>query len=142
MNPKDTNVCARLGEERKRLHLSQNTVAEYCGVSVKTIGRWEKNIPVPSDKLALLHDLGYDYGYILTGLKQASNIADLGAASSIWNRTTPGTENQTEIQGNQNISTDQKIWLDLLENLAGGDHKRLQQIGLALVGYSQAKTEK
>lgn len=31
---------------------------------------------------------------------------------------------------------------NLLENLAGGDRKRLQEIGLALVGYSQAITDK
>lgn len=42
---KDINVCTRLAEERKRLSLNQHKVADYCEVSVKTIGRWEKNIP-------------------------------------------------------------------------------------------------
>ena len=58
MKIKDTNVCLRLGEERKRLNLSQSKVAVYCEVSTKTIGRWEKNTPIPADKLALLVQLG------------------------------------------------------------------------------------
>ena len=77
---KDINVCLRLGEERKRLHLNQNKVAEHCEVSVKSVGRWEKNIPIPADKLALLVELGYDITYILTGVKLASQVAGLDAA--------------------------------------------------------------
>jgi len=138
MKIKDTNVCLRLGEERKRLHLNQNKVASYCNVSVKTIGRWEKNIPIPADKLALLVELGYNITYILTGVALAPQIAGLDAAANVWNAT---ANRETGQQAPAAISKEQEVWLNLLESLSGGDQKHLQQIGLALVGYSQAKTE-
>ena len=46
------------------------TVAEWAdrlGVSSKTFSRWEKSIPIPSDKLSLLAEYGWDVNYILTG---------------------------------------------------------------------------
>ena len=138
MVKKDTNVCLRLGEERKRLSLNQNKVAAYCEVSVKTIGRWEKTIPIPADKLALLAQLGYDITYILTGIKLAPQVAGLDAASQVWN-----TDNSDKTQQVSDVANkEQEAWLGILENLAGGDNDRLKQIGLALVGYSQAKTKK
>ena len=138
MKIKDTNVCLRLGEERKRLNLNQNKVAVYCDVNVKTVGRWEKNIPIPADKLALLAQLGYDITYILTGVKLAPQVAGLEAAANVWNLT---KDQNTALHASGTISQEQETWLSILEGLAGGDHKRLQQIGLALVGYSQAKTK-
>ena len=138
MKIKDTSVCLRLGEERKRLSLNQNKIATYCEVSVKSVGRWEKNIPIPADKLALLAQLGYDITYILTGVKLAPQVAGLDAASQIWNTD---SSNKSQ-QASDIISKEQETWLGVLENLAGGDSERLKQIGLALVGYSQAKTEK
>jgi len=138
MKIKDTNVCLRLGEERKRLNLNQNKVAVYCDVNVKTVGRWEKNIPIPADKLALLAQLGYDITYILTGVKLAPQVAGLEAAANVWNLTKDQNTAQDE---SGVISQEQETWLSILEGLAGGDRKRLQQIGLALVGYSQAKTK-
>lgn len=133
MKTKDTSVCLRLGEERKRLGLNQNKVASYCEVSVKSVGRWEKNIPIPADKLALLAKLGYDITFILTGVKLAPQVAGLDKASQVWDKK------QTI---DDTISKEQETWLGVLENLAGGDNERLKQIGLALVGYSQAKTKK
>lgn len=138
MKIKDTNVCLRLGEERKRLNLNQNKVAVYCDVNVKTVGRWEKNIPIPADKLALLVQLGYDITYILTGVKLAPQVAGLEAAANVWNLT---KDQNTAQDASGAISQEQETWLSILEGLAGGDHKRLQQIGLALVGFSQAKTK-
>lgn len=135
MKSKDTNVCLRLGEERKRLNLNQNKVAGYCEVSVKTVGRWEKNIPIPADKLSLLAQLGYDISYILTGVKLSPQVYGLEAASQVWN-----TDDAQ--QAADAVSKDQEVWLNILENLAAGDNERLKQIGLALVGYSQAKTDK
>ena len=129
MTTKDTSVCLRLGEERKRLNLNQNKVAGYCEVSVKTVGRWEKNIPIPADKLSLLAQLGYDISYIITGIKLSPQTYALEAA----------THSQ---QTDDAVSKDQEVWLNILENLVAGDNERLKQIGLALVGYSQAKTGK
>lgn len=136
MKIKDTNVCLRLGEERKRLNLNQNKVAVYCEVSVKTVGRWEKSIPIPADKLALLTQLGYDITYILTGVKLSSQAAGLEAASNIW-KIVADKESAHSQPGK--VSKEQETWLSILEGIAGGDNERLQQIGLALVGYSQAK---
>ena len=138
MKIKDTNVCLRLGEERKRLSLNQNKVAVYCEVSVKTVGRWEKNIPIPADKLALLAQLGYDITYILTGVKLSSQTAGLEAASNVWKIA---ADKETDKSQADVISKQQETWLSILEGLAGGDNERLQQIGLALVGYSQSKTK-
>ena len=139
MKIKDTNVCLRLGEERRRLHLNQNKVASYCDVSIKTIGRWEKNIPIPADKLALLIQLGYDITYVLTGVKLTTQIAGLEAAAKVWDIK---DNNRTVSQDANSITKEQQTWLNILESLVGGDDKRLQQIGLALVGYSQARTDK
>jgi len=135
---KDTNVCLRLGEERKRLNLSQNKIAEYCEVNVKSVGRWEKNIPIPADKLALLAQLGYDITYILTGVKLAPQTAGLDIASQIWKMS----HNDKTPQILDTISKEQKTWLDILEGLTGSDSERLKLIGLALVGYSEAKIKK
>ncbi len=139
MKIKDTNVCLRLGEERKRLNLNQNKVASYCEVSIKTIGRWERNTPIPSNKLALLVQLGYDITYILTGVNLSPQTEGLEAAASVWNTS---TNSETAQQSSAVINKEQERWLNLLENLAGGNQKRLQEIGLALVGYSRAITDK
>ena len=140
MTIKNTAICLRLGKERKRLHLNQNKVATYCDVSVKTIGRWEKNIPIPADKLALLAKLGYDITYILTDVKLASQAAGLEAASEIWNTVKASETAQTGSK--VNISKEQEVWLGILENMLDGDTNRLRQVGLALLGFSQANSEK
>lgn len=63
----DNNVYFRLKNERTRLNLGQAVVAAQADVTVKTVGRWEKEIAIPCDKLALLIPLGFDTSYILTG---------------------------------------------------------------------------
>lgn len=138
MKIKDINVCVRLGEERKRLNLNQNKIATYCEVNVKSIGRWEKNVPIPADKLALLAQLGYDITYILTGVKLVPQVNGLEAASKVWNSKNH-IDNANLIP--VDLSAEQEIWLGILENLADGDNNRLKQIGLALIGYSQAKAK-
>jgi len=138
MKIKDTIVCTRLGSERKRLNLNQNKVAEYCKVNIKSVGRWEKNIPIPADKLALLAQLGYDITYVLTGVKLATHVAGLDAASRVWNSN---NHIDNADQMSDDIRTEQETWLGILENLADGDNDRLKQIGIALIGYSQAKAK-
>lgn len=63
----DDNVYFRLKNERTRLNLGQAVVAAQAEVTIKTVGRWEKEIAIPSDKLALLIPLGFDPLYVLTG---------------------------------------------------------------------------
>jgi len=59
--------CARLLEERNRLKLTQETISKKCGISTKTVGRWEASTPIPSDQLGKLWSLDFDVFYILTG---------------------------------------------------------------------------
>lgn len=64
---KDTSVCLRLKDEREKMRITQQDVAAELDVSLKTVTRWEKSIPIPSDKLGALVRLGFDAYYILTG---------------------------------------------------------------------------
>lgn len=51
---KDTFVCMWLQQERDRLGLSQAVIAAAAEVAVKTVGRWEREIAIPADKLRKL----------------------------------------------------------------------------------------
>lgn len=75
--PKDICVCSRLREEREALGLGQQEIADVASVSLKTVGRWEKLIAIPSDKLSSLASLGLDVVYILTGTRQARSDGSL-----------------------------------------------------------------
>lgn len=50
--PSASLICERLKLERDRLKLGQAAVAGIAEVAVKTVGRWEREIPIPSDKLS------------------------------------------------------------------------------------------
>lgn len=80
----DIFVCSRLKEERERKRLSQAQVAEALGVTSKTVWRWEKEIPIPSDKLNALQQLGFDVVFILTGQQtiQQMILADIYGAQN------------------------------------------------------------
>ncbi|MAD90277.1 MAG: hypothetical protein CMK64_11275 [Pseudoalteromonas sp.] len=71
----DTCVCTLFKEERKRLKLNQKVVADFLKMSTKQVSRWESNIPIPSDKLAVLVELGFDVNYVLTGKRISSSGA-------------------------------------------------------------------
>ena len=59
--------------ERKRLKLTRKALADRLSVADKTIQRWEADTPIPSDKLSMMINLGFDVQYVLTG--QRSNSA-------------------------------------------------------------------
>lgn len=59
--------------ERKRLKLTRKALADRLSVVDKTIQRWEADTPIPSDKLSMMINLGFDVQYVLTG--QHSNSA-------------------------------------------------------------------
>lgn len=63
----DNNVFFRLKNERLRLGYGQSDIAETTNVSLKTVQRWEKEVPIPSDKLAMLANLNFDVLFILVG---------------------------------------------------------------------------
>ena len=62
-----SDVSFRLREERKRLGMQQQEIAEICGVSLKTVQRWEAGSPIPSDKIVALIGHGVDPQYLFTG---------------------------------------------------------------------------
>lgn len=65
-------VCQRLRSERQRLGLKQEEVGSICETVVQTVRRWEKNVPIPSDKLARLMPHGFDGQFILSGVTSAN----------------------------------------------------------------------
>lgn len=73
---KDTSVCTWLQQERERLGLSQAIVAAAAEVAVKTVGRWEREIAIPADKLQKLVVLGFDAQYVVTGIRSTTALSD------------------------------------------------------------------
>jgi transcriptional regulator with XRE-family HTH domain len=66
------SVFDRLREERARLGLSQQDVANLCEVHLKTAQRWEASTPVPSDQLAVLAANGFDVQYVTAGVRSTN----------------------------------------------------------------------
>lgn len=64
----------RFKSERKRLNLSQDGLANLIDVSESTIKRWESGTAIPSDKLTLCAQHGFDIVFILLG-KNADETA-------------------------------------------------------------------
>lgn len=73
----NNNIFSRLKEERQRHKLTINDLAAHVDSSESTVKRWEKDTPIPGDKLALLADMGLDTHYILLGVRlpMADSIA-------------------------------------------------------------------
>ncbi|MEC4724540.1 helix-turn-helix domain-containing protein [Shewanella sp. D64] len=61
-----------LKAERIYLNLPQKEVFEEIGVNKGTFIRWEAGYAIPSDKLALLAELGFDVQFIITGKRSFS----------------------------------------------------------------------
>ena len=60
-------VCVRFKQERERLKFGQAAVAGFAEVTTKTVGRWEREIAIPTDKLEALARIGFDAQYVVTG---------------------------------------------------------------------------
>ncbi|WP_036662663.1 helix-turn-helix transcriptional regulator [Pandoraea sp. SD6-2] len=74
-------IFVRLKEERERLGMSQQALADACGVGLRSQQNYEKGERSPDAQyLASLADTGADVLYVLTG-KRAAN-----AQCSISNR--------------------------------------------------------
>ncbi len=54
------------------MRLSQKEVIEGIGVNKGTFIRWEAGHAIPSDKLALLSELGFDLQFVITGKRSFS----------------------------------------------------------------------
>ena len=70
----------RLREERARLGLTQQEVADTANVHVKTVRRWESQVPMPLDAMVPLLAIGYDVQYVASGLrsKNAHELREKG----------------------------------------------------------------
>jgi len=74
MQEENKYVGIRLKIERKRLGYILDNAQSLCAVTNKTFGRWESGKPIPSDKLLMLSELGFDIYYILTGGRISSQL--------------------------------------------------------------------
>lgn len=70
----------RLREERARLGLTQQEVADAANVHVKTVRRWESQVPIPLDAMIPLLAIGYDVQNVAGGLrsKNAHELREKG----------------------------------------------------------------
>ena len=84
-------VSIRLKSERTRLGYKLDNAEVLCGVTSRTFSRWEKDTPIPSDKLAILFEHDFDVYYILTG-----------------GRISPTSTGSAEISNTDNTSLDSK----------------------------------
>jgi len=61
-------IGKRLADERKRLGLSQQSVADSLGISRSSVAMIETDrAPLEANRLVLLSEFGFDYVYLLTG---------------------------------------------------------------------------
>jgi transcriptional regulator with XRE-family HTH domain len=80
-DPLEIRICARLREERRRLGLTQDDLRSLCDTTVQTIRRWEKNTPIPCDKLARITPSGIDGQYVVTGIR-STNLQTVAAGDT------------------------------------------------------------
>ena len=64
--------------ERQRLGLPASKVVEMIQTSRASYTRWESGAPIPSDKLTLLTELGFDVQFIVTGVR-SNNLEKISA---------------------------------------------------------------
>jgi DNA-binding XRE family transcriptional regulator len=65
---------SRFKDERERLGYGQSELAEKIDVTRRTMSRWEneEDAPIPSDKLFLCANLGFDVQFVITGKRQTA----------------------------------------------------------------------
>ena len=132
---KELCVCVFFRQERERLALGQAVVAAAAEVTVKTVGRWEREIAIPADKLAALTSLGFDAQYVVTGIRSSQALsadeeqllalfraAPLAVkASTLGGLAAGGAPPSVRIQGNvgQNIESGVQINKPITINMDG-----------------------
>lgn len=79
----ESNVGARLREERTRLHLSQAAFADVAGVTKTTQGNYETNKRSPdATYLATIAASGVDVQYVVTGQRATDSGVAIDAVKS------------------------------------------------------------
>lgn len=70
-------IAERLKEERLRLGLTQEVLAESASIKRRTLQDWERGLSSPpAVQLAALSAAGMDVQYVLTGRRQSSGIGE------------------------------------------------------------------
>lgn len=70
-----SSIAARLREERHRLQLSQQQLADVGGVKLRTLQDWERSLsPVQTEFLAATRPHGMDVLYVVTGERTTAVI--------------------------------------------------------------------
>lgn len=73
-----TSLGGRLAEERRRLGLKQDELAEACNTTRETIGRYERNVHVPNaDAIKALSLAGINTRYVVIG-PSVDNVLAVG----------------------------------------------------------------
>lgn len=88
-------LCSdRLKNDRKRLKLTQQKLAALLEVSDMTIKRWETGTAIPSDKLILMKNLGFDISYILFGESDQTYSQEENLLIDKYRQASPVLRNQ------------------------------------------------
>lgn len=68
-------IGSRLREERLRLSLTLDELAVKAGAHANSLGNYENGkSPINMAMLLVLQDLGYDIGYVVTGLRSNGEL--------------------------------------------------------------------
>jgi transcriptional regulator with XRE-family HTH domain len=71
-----TEIGARLREERERLGVTQDRLAEWFGIQRQSVVLYEGGHRSPlADQLAVLHEEGGDAGYVVTGARRDGEVS-------------------------------------------------------------------
>lgn len=138
-----STVCDRFHEERKRLDFGLVEIAERCEVSSTTVGRWCKNIAIPSDKLGALYPYGFDAYYIVTGYRE-DDIFETKTGQS-----KDGTYIKEDVElyvGNKSVpliciqkGTDEAKWLNYIQKMSVEDRAIIEP---TIIGFAERGLQK
>lgn len=75
MNDSLNTFGGRFREERRRLGLNQQEIADAAGLSKRAMGTYERGVRSPDAELLMrLIDLGMDVYYVLTGKRMGTRL--------------------------------------------------------------------
>lgn len=119
------NLGQRLKDERNRLGLSQQGLADYLSVAKATIQNWEgaggRETQIPADKLETCAKRGMDVQYVLTGTR-----------STNLDRVAEETGTYKVEKGVGTLSREEEVLVEKYRHLKPGDRTRAQAIFDAL----------
>jgi transcriptional regulator with XRE-family HTH domain len=115
------SIGIRLREERNKLGLSQEKLAEVGGVQKLAQTNYETGKRSPTgDYLVKISEIGADVNYILTGVRVTTGklVATTDdAVGSMTTAYTPPTGEGTKEAANEGLSEEKREWLRMLDLL-------------------------